>query len=151
MALPRNFGLSINPHSATRVVRNFGRPFESRGSNNPAQPLAIIAASPSFSALRLQAVVTRPHLSSLSTASPLLFRPKSVNSSVSSVTLVFVRYKSKFSRKMPPKKQVEEKKIPLGRPGNNLKSGIVSLPSDDNTKTSFDGASIGWIPQGYGH
>lgn len=28
--------------------------------------------------------------------------------------------------KMPPKKQVEEKKILLGRPGNNLKSGIVS-------------------------
>ncbi|EMD61542.1 hypothetical protein GGP41_004144 [Bipolaris sorokiniana] len=28
---------------------------------------------------------------------------------------------------MPPKKQVEEKKIPLGRPGNNLKTGIVGL------------------------
>ncbi|KAL6704015.1 Obg-like ATPase [Coniothyrium glycines] len=28
---------------------------------------------------------------------------------------------------MPPKKQVEEKKVPLGRPGNNLKSGIVGL------------------------
>ncbi|KAI4212304.1 MAG: hypothetical protein LQ351_005017 [Letrouitia transgressa] len=28
---------------------------------------------------------------------------------------------------MPPKKQSEEKKIPLGRPGNNLKSGIVGL------------------------
>ncbi|KAK0383043.1 hypothetical protein NLU13_8959 [Sarocladium strictum] len=28
---------------------------------------------------------------------------------------------------MAPKKQVEEKKIPLGRPGNNLKSGIVGL------------------------
>ena len=26
---------------------------------------------------------------------------------------------------MPPKKKEEEKKIPLGRPGNNLKSGIV--------------------------
>jgi obg-like ATPase 1 len=26
---------------------------------------------------------------------------------------------------MPPKKQVVEEKIPLGRPGNNLKSGIV--------------------------
>lgn len=30
--------------------------------------------------------------------------------------------------KMPPKKQVEEKKILLGRPGNNLKSGIVGHP-----------------------
>jgi obg-like ATPase 1 len=26
---------------------------------------------------------------------------------------------------MPPKKAVVEEKIPLGRPGNNLKSGIV--------------------------
>jgi hypothetical protein len=30
-------------------------------------------------------------------------------------------------RKMPPKKEVKEEKILLGRPGNNLKSGIVSL------------------------
>jgi len=29
---------------------------------------------------------------------------------------------------MPPKKQVQEEKILLGRPGNNLKSGIVRLP-----------------------
>lgn len=28
---------------------------------------------------------------------------------------------------MPPKKQVVEEKIPLGRPGNSLKSGIVGL------------------------
>jgi hypothetical protein len=28
---------------------------------------------------------------------------------------------------MPPKKQVVEEKILLGRPGNNLKSGIVRL------------------------
>ncbi|AAS52493.1 AEL192Wp [Eremothecium gossypii ATCC 10895] len=28
---------------------------------------------------------------------------------------------------MPPKKQVEEKKVLLGRPGNNLKAGIVGL------------------------
>ncbi|KAH0290343.1 GTP-binding protein YchF, partial [Aureobasidium melanogenum] len=29
--------------------------------------------------------------------------------------------------RMPPKKVVKEEKIPLGRPGNNLKSGIVGL------------------------
>lgn len=34
------------------------------------------------------------------------------------------RLASKHSR-MPPKKAVKEEKIPLGRPGNNLKSGIV--------------------------
>lgn len=28
---------------------------------------------------------------------------------------------------MPPKKQVAEKKILLGRPGNSLKSGIVCM------------------------
>jgi len=28
-------------------------------------------------------------------------------------------------KKMPPKKQVKEEKLPLGRPGNSLKSGIV--------------------------
>lgn len=28
-------------------------------------------------------------------------------------------------RKMPPKKEVKQEKILLGRPGNNLKSGIV--------------------------
>lgn len=33
------------------------------------------------------------------------------------------------SRKMPPKKAVVEEKIPLGRPGNSLKSGIVSRNS----------------------
>jgi len=28
---------------------------------------------------------------------------------------------------MPPKKNIKEEKILLGRPGNNLKSGIVRL------------------------
>lgn len=36
-------------------------------------------------------------------------------------------FTSSTTFKMPPKKQVEEKKILLGRPGNNLKSGIVGL------------------------
>jgi hypothetical protein len=31
------------------------------------------------------------------------------------------------NKKMPPKKEVKEKKILLGRPGNNLKSGIVRI------------------------
>jgi hypothetical protein len=30
---------------------------------------------------------------------------------------------------MPPKKKEEEKKVELGRPGNNLKSGIVCMKS----------------------
>ncbi len=35
------------------------------------------------------------------------------------------RHYSKRRTKMPPKKPVVEEKILLGRPGNNLKSGIV--------------------------
>ncbi|KAH8093713.1 P-loop containing nucleoside triphosphate hydrolase protein [Cristinia sonorae] len=37
--------------------------------------------------------------------------------------------KQKPSRRMPPKKAVQEKKILLGRPGNNLKIGIVGVPN----------------------
>ena len=32
---------------------------------------------------------------------------------------------TRLRSKMPPKKKEEEKKVPLGRPGNSLKSGIV--------------------------
>ncbi|RDA89487.1 hypothetical protein CP533_3304 [Ophiocordyceps camponoti-saundersi (nom. inval.)] len=35
--------------------------------------------------------------------------------------------KARRNIKMPPKKAAQEEKIPLGRPGNNLKSGIVGL------------------------
>ncbi|POR38955.1 Obg-like ATPase 1 [Tolypocladium paradoxum] len=37
------------------------------------------------------------------------------------------RHYAKSRSKMPPKKAVQEEKIPLGRPGNSLKSGIVGL------------------------
>lgn len=40
-------------------------------------------------------------------------------------TTVSTRAYAKKARKMPPKKAVKEEKILLGRPGNNLKSGIV--------------------------
>merc|ERR1711981_1349798 len=40
--------------------------------------------------------------------------------------LTFVRFYAK-KKKMPPKKEVKQEKILLGRPGNNLKSGIVGL------------------------
>lgn len=46
-----------------------------------------------------------------------------------SLSLVTVRTYAKGKiRKMPPKKAVKEEKILLGRPGNSLKSGIVSRP-----------------------
>ena len=41
-------------------------------------------------------------------------------------TTVFARpYASKGKKKMAPKKEVKQEKVMLGRPGNNLKSGIV--------------------------
>jgi len=43
------------------------------------------------------------------------------------LTFTTVRTYAKHSKKMPPKKQVKEEKVMLGRPGNNLKSGIVGL------------------------
>lgn len=43
------------------------------------------------------------------------------------VSISFARNYAK-RRGMPPKKAVKEEKILLGRPGNNLKSGIVCLP-----------------------
>jgi hypothetical protein len=36
-------------------------------------------------------------------------------------------YSKRRTPRMPPKKAKEEEKILLGRPGNNLKSGIVGL------------------------
>ena len=48
-----------------------------------------------------------------------------IRKTVSTPTLASRNYTSrKRNRKMPPKKEVKQEKI-LGRPGNNLKSGIV--------------------------
>lgn len=35
---------------------------------------------------------------------------------------------------MPPKKAAQEEKILLGRPGNNLKSGIVGCPGSSSPR-----------------
>ena len=45
-------------------------------------------------------------------------------------SLYFSAAYAKRNKKMPPKKKVvEDKKVILGRPGNNLKCGIVGLPN----------------------
>ena len=41
-------------------------------------------------------------------------------------------------RRMPPKKAVKEEKVLLGRPGNNLKSGIVSHITNWSFKTHMN-------------
>jgi hypothetical protein len=53
-------------------------------------------------------------------------RTATQNQSLLSCT-VFITSTRNYAKKrnMPPKKGVEEKKVLLGRPGNNLKSGIV--------------------------
>ncbi|PFH57410.1 hypothetical protein XA68_15106 [Ophiocordyceps unilateralis] len=61
--------------------------------------------------------------SSISSSSPSPSSP-----SFSSTSFWPRRHYAKSRRnRMPPKKAVQEEKIPLGRPGNNLKSGIVGL------------------------
>jgi hypothetical protein len=41
------------------------------------------------------------------------------------IVFTTTRHYAKSRKKMPPKKVVKEEKLLLGRPGNNLKSGIV--------------------------
>ena len=58
-----------------------------------------------------------------------------------------------YSRRktMPPKKQVEEKKVLLGRPGNSLKSGIVCRThlstTRHNTLLTICVSILGWTGQ----
>ena len=62
-------------------------------------------------------------------------RTATQNHSLLSCT-VFITTSRNYARgrRMPPKKAVKEDKILLGRPGNNLKSGIVCLlPMEDLT------------------
>jgi hypothetical protein len=58
------------------------------------------------------------------------------------VYLTTTRNYAKKPKRMPPKKAVKEEKLLLGRPGNNLKSGIVnhfypSIPKTEHTLTDI--------------
>jgi len=63
---------------------------------------------------------------------PLILQPSSArtatqNQALLSCTVFITTTRSKSGKRMPPKKAVKEEKILLGRPGNNLKSGIASF------------------------
>lgn len=68
----------------------------------------------------------RPAASTASHISALLHSSPSPAKFFISFTTVRTYASAPKKKKMPPKKQVQEVKIPLGRPGNNLKTGIVS-------------------------
>lgn len=109
---------------------------EKRRAASPLFPLCLPAVNPSSTTTSLFPLARRnpttitgcslSNLHSFPSVSPLrshLF--------VVIATTVSTRSYAKKARKMPPKKAVKEEKILLGRPGNNLKSGIVrSFPFD---------------------
>lgn len=151
----RNFSIPLLPLRSMRLV---SRPngFNLLGSRPFALPRPLATAShivpPSFPhALSYSySVSIVPSCSSLPSPPPLLclprvaLRPASglAPSSARSIlsrpfSYTSCRHYAK-SRKMPPKKTVQEEKIPLGRPGNSLKSGIVSSREPLPPKPSTD-------------
>lgn len=58
------------------------------------------------------------------------------NQSLLSCTVFITTTRAKSGKRMPPKKAVKEEKILLGRPGNNLKSGIVCSSPIENLQLS---------------
>jgi hypothetical protein len=56
------------------------------------------------------------------------------NQSLLSCTVFLITTRTYAKKKMPPKKAAKEEKILLGRPGNNLKSGIVCCSAVDLCK-----------------
>jgi obg-like ATPase 1 len=77
-----------------------------------------------FSFSSLIPIFCRPAASTARTFSP---SPNPAFARKLCITFTTVRtYASAKKQKMPPKKAVKEEKVLLGRPGNSLKSGIVS-------------------------
>jgi hypothetical protein len=98
------------------------------------ESIAVIEAHSSLVAATTSAIIFPPSFASL----PSVLSHRAARSAASlyyndkalcRVTVVYKTQSRSYAKsraKMPPKKQVVEEKIPLGRPGNNLKSGIVS-------------------------
>ena len=87
------------------------------------------AAAPASCGSPLRLHLVPPATTPLLPLSPSSLLTSSIASSYSSVPFVFLPCRSYTTRKknknMPPKKAPVQEKVLLGRPGNNLKSGIV--------------------------
>lgn len=112
---PSSFSLLLSPTSRWATVTT--------------SPLRPPASSLLLSLFRLQSSAAGPAF-----ALRLVHCSKQVTPSISTATLPATSYfsfsrayssKKKKNKKMPPKKNVVQEKVLLGRPGNNLKSGIV--------------------------
>jgi len=96
----------------------------------PLKRFSRLAAANSFTTTSSAALHCLSFASLPSAFLPRAARPVALGQQAPALRRILVAYTPcrhyAKSRKMPPKKQVVEEKIPLGRPGNNLKSGIVS-------------------------
>jgi hypothetical protein len=103
-------------------------------NHTPRQPGELAAKSSLGPSLQNTTPPTSSLTFSFSSLIPTFYRPAASTvcsfSSVSRklcITFIPARtYASAKKQKMPPKKAVKEEKVHLGRPGNSLKSGIVS-------------------------
>lgn len=103
----------------------------SQGSQSP-WPLSQKAIEAGLTSLDKPKIASTPFFSSFASLSrpftPAARSAFALRSTAISCTVIYTTtrtYAKGKKGKMAPKKKVEEEKILLGRPGNNLKSGIV--------------------------
>jgi hypothetical protein len=103
LSLNSNTHYPVIARQATAVEKQFGKLSHSR------LPTLLFSSPAAGSAFKFQHQLRHTHF--------LL--------SNSLIVFTTTRHYAKSRKKMPPKKVVKEEKLLLGRPGNNLKSGIV--------------------------
>jgi hypothetical protein len=101
---------------------------ESGASHSPTPPSITPppAGALTFSFSSLIPTFYRPAASTARQFSTPLHHPASYTNFLITCTTTRTYASAPKKKKMPPKKAVKEEKLPLGRPGNNLKTGIVS-------------------------
>lgn len=106
----------FSPTGASRIVQSLQATAEAGSS--PSLTTTSVAVSPFPFASFTHAFLPRAARSAALAQAPGVWRL---------LPYTPCRHYAKSRSKMPPKKAVQEEKIPLGRPGNSLKSGIVSF------------------------